>query len=207
MAFRAVFNELKITIQAAYVGAKGPECMAINCPQPLHYLPEIDSQEALKSVLLMAKSGKFESQLEASRLICDLSLHDDMQQPLCDSGCIQSLVEDLLPIKNCEWTHQHALIALANLSDVQSCQGAMIDAGVLPALLALAADGPYHCAEVSRESARILANLSSRMATRVVHVLGPGAVMNWIGSVDMLRDERLKLHATRAKEFLVVAAV
>ena len=155
----------------------------------------------------MAKSGKVESQLSASRMICDLSLHDDMQQLLCDSGCLQSLVEDLLPLKNCEWTHQHALIALANLSEAQSCQGAMIDAGVLPALLALATDGPYQSAEVSRESARILANLSSCMATKVVHVLGPGAVLNWIGSVDLLRDERLKLHASRAKEFLIVAAV
>lgn len=170
-------------------------------------LPEIDSEDALKSVLLMAKSGKFESQLVASRLICDLSLHDNMQQLICDSGCLRSLVEDLLPLKTCEWTHQHALIALANLSEAQSCQGAMIDAGVLPALLELATDGPYHSAEVSRESARILANLSSCLATRVVHVLGPGAVLNWIGSVDMLRDERLKLHASRAKEFLIVAVI
>lgn len=198
---------MKDTIQTAYSDAKCPDCIAITFPAPLHDLSDVDSHDALKPVLLMAKSGKVESQLSASRMICDLSLHDDMQQLLCDSGCLQSLVEDLLPLKNCEWTHQHALIALANLSEAQSCQGAMIDAGVLPALLALATDGPYQSAEVSRESARILANLSSCMATKVVHVLGPGAVLNWIGSVDLLRDERLKLHASRAKEFLIVAAV
>jgi hypothetical protein len=55
---------------------------------------------------------------------------------------------------------------------------------------------------MSRESARILANLSSRMAARVVDVLGSLAVSNWISSVDSLKDERLRLHASRAKEFL-----
>lgn len=78
----------------------------------------------------------------------------------------------------------------------------MIDAGVLPALLTLATDGPYHTAEVSRESARILANLSSRMAARVVDALGPQATANWMASVDNLLDDRLKLHACRAKESL-----
>lgn len=78
----------------------------------------------------------------------------------------------------------------------------MIDAGVLPALLALATDGPYNTAEVSRESARILANLSTRMASRVVEVLGVRAAKEWMATVDCLVDERLKLHASRAKGFL-----
>lgn len=78
----------------------------------------------------------------------------------------------------------------------------MIDAGVLPALLTLATDGPYNSAEVSRESARILANLSSRMAARVVDVLGPQVTANWMASVDNLLDGRLKLHASRAKDSL-----
>lgn len=81
-------------------------------------------------------------------------------------------------------------------------QGAMIDAGVLPALLTLATDGPYNTAEVSRESARILANLSSRMAARVIEVLGPRVAKNWMATVDCLVDERLKLHACRAKGYL-----
>lgn len=78
----------------------------------------------------------------------------------------------------------------------------MIDAGVLPILLILATDGPYTTSEMSRESARILANLSSRMAGRVVDVLGPRQVTKWLASVDFFKDDRLKLHASRAKECL-----
>lgn len=80
----------------------------------------------------------------------------------------------------------------------------MIDAGILTALLTLAIDGPYETAEISRESARILANLSSSMAIRVVHVLGAQAVAVWLTSVDNFQDERLKLHACRAKGYLIL---
>jgi hypothetical protein len=83
-------------------------------------------------------------------------------------------------------------------------QEAIIDAGILPALIKHATDGPYHHSEMSRESARILANLSQRLASRVVAVLGTRTVANWIESVDMLSDEKLKLHASRAKESLSV---
>ena len=72
----------------------------------------------------------------------------------------------------------------------------MIDAGVLPALLTLATDGPYTSAEVSRESARILANLSSHMAARVVDVLGPQLVIKrLLDRLEKSADDGTPYHA------------
>ena len=163
-----------------------------------------EAVEALKPILQMAKCGLLEPQLEAARIFCDLSLHDAMQHHMCDSGCIQALVENLLICDICEWTKQHAVLALANLSETQSCQEAMIDAGILPTLLQLVKDGPYNTAEMRREAARILANLSARLASRVVAVIGARTLSTWLEKVEFLSDERLRLHASRAKESLTV---
>ena len=176
-------------------------------PSPLptiELLSDEEAVEALQCVLQMAKSGLLEPQLEAARLFCDLSLHDAMQQHMCDSGCVQALVENLLPCIICEWTRQHAVFALANLSEAQGCQEAMIDAGILPVVLNLVKDGPYNTIEMRRECARILANLSVRLASRIVAVVGPRTLSTWLEKVDSFRDERLRLHAVRAKESLKV---
>ena len=85
-------------------------------------LSDDDVISSLMPILKMARSNKFESQLEASRMLCDLSMRDDIQQQLCDSGCLLALVQELLPLKPCEQISQHALLALANLSEAQSCQ-------------------------------------------------------------------------------------
>jgi hypothetical protein len=81
-----------------------------------------DITSSLQPLLQMARSGKVEAQLEASRMLCDLSMRDDIQQQLCDSGCLAVLVQVLLPSTICEQVSHHALLALANLSEAQSCQ-------------------------------------------------------------------------------------
>lgn len=85
-------------------------------------LSDDDVLKSLEPILVMARSNKLEAQLEASRMLCDLSLRDDIQQQLCDSGCLAVLVQVLLPVTICEQISHHALLALANLSEAQSCQ-------------------------------------------------------------------------------------
>ena len=183
------------------------EKFGLASPLPtIDLLSDDEAVEALQPILLMAKSGMLEAQLEAASLFCDLSLHDAMQQHMCDSGCVQALVENLLPCIVCEWTRQHAVFALANLSEAQGCQEAMIDAGILPEVLNLVKDGPYNTIEMRRECARILANLSARLASRIVAVVGPRTLSIWLEKVDSFRDERLRLHAVRAKESLKVVS-
>ena len=165
-------------------------------------LSDEEATETLSCIKDMATSGILESQLEASRVLCDLSLHHSMQQSICNSGCITALI-NLIHDNLCDWTRQHAIFALANLSEDFECQELMIDAGILPNLLLLAQDAPYHTAEMSRESARILANISRRLALRVVTVLGPKALSVWLDAVDHLKDDRLRLHCCQAKDYLI----
>ena len=75
---------------------------------------------------------------------------------------------------------------------------------MLPGLLNLAADGPFQTAAMRRESARLIANLSDRLATRVVAALGKQAVHSWMSSVDSMGDPALRVHALRAKTSLAV---
>ncbi len=62
-------------------------------------------------------------------------------------------------------------------------------------------DGPYHTAEMRRECARTFANLCSGASNgrKIISTIGVDSASSWISSVDNLRDERLKLHARRAK--------
>ena len=199
--FRLVWTQIKA--QMTNESFPEPRSLEAFCAPSAQLLSDDEAIAALTPVLEMATSGMLNQQLEAARIFCDLSQDAcAMQHHMCDSGCVQALVENLLTCDRCEWTKQHAVFALANLSETQGCQEAMIDAGVLPILLQLVKDGPYNTAEMRRESARILANLSARLAPRVVTVLGPRTLSIWLDKVDSFHDERLKLHACRAKESL-----
>ena len=69
-------------------------------------------------------------------------------------------------------------------------------------LLKLSQNGSYEDAEMRRLAAHALANISKRLAEKVVQQLGHDAVRDWMGTVSDLSDERLKLQADRAKESL-----
>lgn len=157
----------------------------------------------LEPILRMAACDKREAQLEASRILCDLSTDESMPQLLCEGGCV-SVLRDLLSNTVCDWARLHAVSTLANLSDSALCQEAIIKGGVLPILLQFAADGPYQTAELRRLAAYTLANVSKRLSPLVIATLGPTQVSGWLKSIDNFKDQRLKLQALRAKEFLSV---
>ena len=200
-----MWDQIKTTMDnAPPCESRSFEALRFATPLPVgdYFLPDDEAVEALKPIMRLATSGMLESRLEAARIFCDLSLHDAMQQHMCDSGCVKALVEDLMACDMCDLTRQHAVFALANLSEAQGCQEAMIEAGILPTLLHYVKDGPYNTAEMRREAARILANLSARLAHSVVAAVGPRAMAIWLEKVDSFRDERLKLHAERARDAL-----
>lgn len=74
---------------------------------------------------------------------------------------------------------------------------------LVPLLLTLVADGPYHTAEMRRECARALANLCTSHGPKIVHTVGTPYASDWLNTVEELKDERLKLHANRAKNHLM----
>ena len=75
-------------------------------------------------------------------------------------------------------------------------------AGALPVLVKLSQNGPFENAEMRRLAAHALANVSKRLAEKVVQQLGQEVVRDWMDTVSDLSDERLKLQADRAKESL-----
>lgn len=184
----------------------GQSCRAddvFSAVAPLQAVEPLSDEEALAALeplIEMASEANVEAQLEAARMLCDLSENEGMEFGLLQSGGIQALVS--LLARGSEMTRQHAVLALANLSSSQHCQEAIIDAGVLPVLICLATDGPYSSAGMRREGARLLANLSDRLAARVVAVLGRDMVCKWMAGVDTLTDASLRVHALRARSSL-----
>jgi hypothetical protein len=73
----------------------------------------------------------------------------------------------------------------------------------VPLLFRLIADGPYHTAEMRRECARTFANLCLSHAPTIVHTVGTSCASSWLETVEEMKDERLKLHADRAKNHLM----
>lgn len=196
---QTLFREIKDAIE----GQSSSMDNALSNMAPLQTVEPMSDEEtlsALEPLIEMASEACVEAQLEAARMFCDLSENESMQFALLQSGGVLALVS--LLARGSEMTRQHAALALANLSESQYCQESIIDAGVLPVLIGLATDGPYSSSGMRREGARLLANLSDRLAARVVAVLGRDSVCKWMAGVDNLTDARLRVHAMRARSSL-----
>lgn len=213
--FRTAFNKLKRNLFAPIM--EDPSLVQDMHPGAMHdslstsmstsvpffdMLAEEEAHEALEPILNMAKEGKIESMIEAARIFCDLSLDDNLQQYLCEPDAMSVLLR-LAGADAPELARQYTFMALANLSMHHGhCQERIIDAGALPTILPLVSNGTYENAEMRREGARLLANLSGGLATRVVSELGHQTVSSWLDTVEELADERVKLHAMQAREQL-----
>lgn len=186
------------TIHDSFSASMGP----LPCVEALS---DADAKKELLPILRLASSLYYEDMIEASKMLCGFSCDEDIKQALCDSSCIDVLLR-LTSIENPSLARQHAVTCLANLSQQHGpCQEALIDAGVLPVLLEVVSNGSYDTAELRREGARALANLSSRLAQRVVSTVGEQQLEIWFATVDDLTDERVRLHAIQARDELLKA--
>jgi hypothetical protein len=162
---------------------------------------DYDTTQCLNSVISMAKDGTLQSEIEAARILCDLATDISMQQILVDRGCLVVL-KDLICGAHSDWAKQHAVIALSILSDAKVFQSAIMKTGICSELLHLANDCPYERAELSRSAVHILANVTSDCSPELLKSFNAKDVSAWIKQVDNLKDERLMVHAARAKESL-----
>lgn len=175
----------------------------IPLPEAAFELSFAEMAEAVVPIVAMATSGKCESQVNAAQIFCDLSLQQNMLEVLCQPECVSALVS--LCRVEFDFCNQHALCALANLSSSRSCQEILFrDEAFLQHLIVLCSNGTYNTAEMRRECARLLANLCSAKASaiRVLQAVGESDMSRWMDSVNDLQDERLRLHAQRAKHSL-----
>eukprot|EP00602_Paraphysomonas_sp_CaronLab_P008291 CAMPEP_0185021230 /NCGR_PEP_ID=MMETSP1103-20130426/3906_1 /TAXON_ID=36769 /ORGANISM="Paraphysomonas bandaiensis, Strain Caron Lab Isolate" /LENGTH=381 /DNA_ID=CAMNT_0027552629 /DNA_START=136 /DNA_END=1278 /DNA_ORIENTATION=+ len=180
--FSKIFREIKLSlcpgdspVDTAIGSGRGGESIPLPVCEPL------SAEEAAKAILPilgMANSKHIESRTEAAKILCDLSLQQDMHRVMCDSGCVSALVQ--LVQSEDGGCSQHAVCALANISSSRPCQDVMVSSkAFLPALLSLSVDGPFYSAEMRRECARTLANLCSGLAPRVLESVGADTASSW----------------------------
>lgn len=163
-----------------------------------------DTRTALMPIVDMARSSQVDAKIESARIMCDLSGRLDMHACMCETGCVTALV-DLMMVEH-EWCNQHAICALANLSISRPCQDVLMGTPTFfPALMRLVRDGSHSSVEMRRECARMLANLCAGFGPRIVNAVGFEVAATWVDSVENIRDDRLKLHAERAKAYLIPA--
>jgi len=185
-------------------------------PAPFAFLPASTDLHGLGPIFRMAQSPYQEAKLEAARTLCEYSAEEGMRLQLVQLGCIPVLM-DLLQCANsslqnvlthsaaAEWLQQHALMALANLSDgCCKCKKSIIESGIAASLLNLCCDGTYQTAEIRMLGAYILANITGHCGATVASTIGSQALTSWFATVDKLTDERVRLHSSRARDNLIV---
>lgn len=214
MIFRSVFGSVKQEITATPGASRStsritsfdftlPENSLDDMPLPMcQELSDPETDKALQPIVDMAKSCQVDAKIEAARILCDISVRKEMHRQMCQAGCVQALVE--LTTVDHEWCNQHAICALANMSSSRPCQDMLLmTPAFFPALIRLVVDGPHSSAEMRRECARTLANICAGFGPRVVSAVGVELTKTWVDSVKDMRDSRLKLHAERAKAYLL----
>jgi hypothetical protein len=163
----------------------------------------------------MARAPCRMENLEAAQALAKLSASEDNRALLTEGGAIPALV-GLVERTTCPDVQRAVVAALSNLSESASCKHPLVEAGAVSGLLRLVKDealavssssssswasssSSYRLLETRRESARTLANLSEEHAAAIVKEVGKEAVVDLMRRVDLLRDERLRMHARRLK--------
>ena len=161
-------------------------------------IPDSDIEIALKPVMNMLTSELLDSQRTGTSIICSLSSHDDMQQPLCDFGFIKILLK-LIDSPD-STVYRHVIFALGNLSSSPACQEAMLSVNLIKMLIEMTGNGPYQSAPLRKEAVRIFANLASRYPKQILSAVGGDTLSKWVNNIDNVFDVKLKIHALNAKE-------
>lgn len=183
---------------------------------PVHfddYADEADeaTQKAtIKLMVEMATETRQEARLLAAQFFCDLTADEHMStSTLCASpACLAALIRLTQGPANLhgeEAIKYAAVLAISNLSrSNMATKTAIIDAGILPVVLAAITNGTHKDAHMRRECASILNSLSvGPLAKKVVSVLGYSVVNNLFSAIDDLKDERMKLYAQMARKNLM----
>jgi len=117
-SFNAMYREIKNVITGSYNVELGVT--------PVFPVPEVsplsegEMSLSLAPIVSMATDQFMECQLEAGKILCDLSQNEGIHGALREAGCIGALVG--LVSSDMECIRDHAVLALANLSSSQCCQ-------------------------------------------------------------------------------------
>lgn len=170
---------------------------------PALFNTEVEAQEVIEPILAMAESDDMDCQIEASKILYDFAMNEDLLPCLCDTRCIDIMI--LLAQENAPEAARHNIfMTMALLATKSQWQEVIAEKQELfCVIMTTVVNGPYETAELRREGARTFESLSlSRVAHMIPSKVGKEPLFNWFSSVDDLQDERLKLHAERAREAL-----
>lgn len=208
VVFRTIYDEIKSKFANDSDSFDGPDNSFVAASAPLPTMETHFSDDEIKTtistILSLSKDRTAESMEEAAHMLYDISMYDALQQYLCTPAVIDFLTtvlsedDDLFDnAKNC------AVLTMANISESIVGQSAVVDAGSIPTIMKLACNGSYGTIEMRRESARILANVASKLSSRVAAAMSTAELEAWANSVDDIEDDRLRMHAERAKTMLL----
>ena len=212
LLFRPIYEELKSQLSSETCASAPCEMAVAAAASPLPCADSAVSNEeisvAIDTIVRMSGDKSMESKEEATLMLYDISMHDALQQHLCSSE-VMSFFVDVLQLDDYnlfENLKHNVILTLANLSESMVGQTAILEAGALPFLFKLAGNGSFATVEMRRESARILANMASKLVGRVNAFLCAEELESWMDGVDEIEDDRLRMHADRAKEALTITA-
>lgn len=205
-SFRSIFQQVKSQLSSVTDDSHRYNDISNSTQIPYFVDDELSDDtlqsDCFESIFRMAKESTIEAQLEASRMLCDLTADTSgMQQAVVDNGGL-TILKGLIESSFSDWAKQHAMFALANLADAKIFETAIMKENLLPLLIKYATDGPYNTAEMRRSAVHIIATLCDSCPSEVVKSLGKSFIINWMNTVDSIHDEKLKLHACRAKTLL-----
>jgi hypothetical protein len=184
------------------------------CDDPATDISDDEVVSCLAAIVRMGRQPSLEAKELAANMLLDISMHEGLEQLVCESEALNLLTEmlnDDKPIATgpvngetqatfiTETAKHSAVLAMANISESLAAQTYILESGALNAVIGLASNGTYDTVEVRRECARIFANLASRLTSQVTSAVNPQVLESWLTSVDGLEDERLRMHADRAR--------
>jgi len=162
---------------------------------------EEETIQSIESILKTATcSQDDQSRLETCRIICDMVEQPELRQHLASTCCVQ-LLTSFSDSKHSVLS-QHAILALAQLSECQAGIKAILNAGVVPKLLEHARDGPFKTTAMRRESARVIANVASKKAAELLTTISPHQLSLWSSRISGLKDETIRDRSERAHQYL-----
>lgn len=206
--FRTIYDEIrsKFSNETDAFDTHDSFTTAAAAPLPImeSHFTDDEIKSTISTILSLSKDRTAESMEEAAHMLYDISMYDGLQQYLCTPAVMDFLTavlsedDDLFDnAKNC------AVLTMANISESIVGQAAVVDAGSVPTIMKLACNGSYGTIEMRRESARILANVATKLSSRVAAAMSAAELEAWANSVDDIEDDRLRMHAERAKTMLL----
>jgi hypothetical protein len=206
--FRAVYEEIKskLSAESDQGDANDMSFVAASAPLPTgeFAFTESEIKANVSRVVSMCRDKTVEAAEAAVWLLHDMSMHNALLQNLCTADVMDFLLSVLAEEYEMFDNAKHgAVMTLGNISESIVGQAALVDAGVISPIMKLACNGPYSNIDMRRESARILANVASKLASKVTGAVSAAELDSWLSSVDDLEDDRLRMHAERAKEMML----